>query len=162
MDAVRTAAGTAIGGVAQTQHVALAAGFIDEVDVQTAALTQHIGGLGVGHEFQAALLDHVIIFFRLIQSHAHAGPASAKALDEEPDALALVLGPVETAESGVRAVRNADEIEIAHNYLFCSCGTDGFLPSKTEAPVRRCTKLPPNMGVNRGFFNFVRTQYSNI
>ena len=66
--------------------------------------------------------DDRVVILRLIQSHTDGRTASAEALDKEPDALALVFGPVEPAEGGIRTFRNADEIEIAHIYLVCSHG----------------------------------------
>ena len=94
--------------------------------VVTSALAQDVRGLVVDHELDFIVFDDQVIVFWLIQSHSYARAASAEALDEEADTLAVVFGPVEALEGFVGRVADDDQVQVAHvssSFLLLKSGT---------------------------------------
>ena len=88
---------------------------VEVVDGQAAALANYVSCLAIQNKLDSALFQGQIFIFRLIQSHANTGAASAKALDKKANAFALVLRPVETLEGFGGGFSNADQVRIAHD-----------------------------------------------
>lgn len=127
------AAAIAVASRTETQHVTFSVRLVQVVHGQAAALAQHVRSLGIHYELDFVVFYDQVVILWLIQSHSYARAASAKALDEEPDTLAVMLCPVEAAESFAGAVAEGDKIRVAH---------DDVPFSGSEPGARTCRRDP--------------------
>lgn len=70
----------------------------------------------IHHNFQAIKLNHIFLF-RLFQSQAQFGPASAKALKQYPEKLALILRQYRL-QGKHSCICNFHFVLLFHNYIY--------------------------------------------